>query len=302
MGAPLLQSFFIGGFESSTMRRRDGRRNDLVASTRHDEFAEQDYRRLLNLGITTVREGIAWHRIERTRGEFDPESVIGRIRAAERLGLQVIWDLCHFGWPDEVDPFAPDFADRLGAFAGHFARLLREETDAIPWFAPLNEPSFVAWAAGDVEYLNPFQRGRGNELKRQLVRAALAAAAAVRDVDPRARICHIDPVIHIEPDPGSDESRIATVRHNAAQFEAWDMLAGRRDDDLGGSEAELDVIGVNFYDRNQWVDRGRTLQIGEDGYRPLRTMLDDVYQRYRRPIVVAETGTEGDGRAGWLRA
>ena len=44
MGAPLLQSFFIGGFESSTMRRRDGRRNDLVASTRHDEFAEQDYR------------------------------------------------------------------------------------------------------------------------------------------------------------------------------------------------------------------------------------------------------------------
>ena len=48
-------------------------------------------------------------------------------------------------------------------------------------------------------------------------------------------------------------------------------------------------------------DRGRTLQIGEDGYRPLRTMLDDVYQRYRRPIVVAETGTEGDGRAGWLR-
>src|SRR5207253_4626974 len=100
---------------------------------------------------------------------------------------------------------------------------------------------------------------------------------------------------------GSDESRIATVRHNAAQFEAWDMLAGRCDDELGGSEAELDVIGVNFYDRNQWVDRGRTLHIGEDGYRPLRTMLDDVYQRYRRPIVVAETGTEGDGRAGWLR-
>ena len=48
------------------------------------------------------------------------------------------------------------------------------------------------------------------------------AGDADRDVDPRARICHIDPVIHIEPDPGSEESRIATVRHNAAQFEAWE--------------------------------------------------------------------------------
>ena len=301
MPAPLLPSFLLGGFESSTMRRRDGRRNDLVAATRHDQFAREDYDRLLSLGISTVREGTAWHRIETSPGHFDPESVIGRIQTAQRLGLHVIWDLCHFGWPDDVDPFAPDFPDRLARFAGWFARLLREASASIPWYVPFNEPSFVAWGGGDVEYLNPFQRGRGNELKRQLVRASIAAAAAVRDVDPRARICHVDPVIHIEPQPDSAESRLGTVRHNAAQFEAWDMLAGRRNDELGGSEAELDVIGVNFYDRNQWVDRGPTLRIGDPGFRPLRNLLADLYRRYRRPIVVAETGTEGAGRAAWLR-
>ena len=301
MPGALLQSFFLGGFESSTMRRRDGRRNDLVAATRHDDFAVQDYERLRSVGMLTVREGAAWHRIEARPGRFDPASVLSRMRAAEALGIQVIWDLCHFGWPDDLDPFAAEFPDRLGTFATWFARLLREESAAIPWYVPVNEPSFVAWAGGDVEYLDPFQRGRGNELKRQLVRAAVAAAAAVREVDARARICHVDPVIHIEPQPGSDASEVATARHNEAQFEAWDMLAGRLDDDLGGSDAELDVIGANFYDRNQWVDGGPTLRIGDPGFRPLRSLLADVHQRYRRPIIVAETGTEGSGRAPWLR-
>jgi hypothetical protein len=32
----LFQNWFIGGFECSTHRRRDGRRLDLLASTRHD--------------------------------------------------------------------------------------------------------------------------------------------------------------------------------------------------------------------------------------------------------------------------
>ena len=43
---PLFQSFFLGGFESSTHRLADGRRLDMLASTHHDRFAEQDYRTL----------------------------------------------------------------------------------------------------------------------------------------------------------------------------------------------------------------------------------------------------------------
>jgi glycosyltransferase involved in cell wall biosynthesis len=301
MGDPLAQSFFLGGFESSTMRRRDGRRNDLLAATRHDAFAAEDYARLREVGITAAREGTVWHELEPRRGRFVEDSVVGRIRAAERNGIQAIWDLCHFGWPDDVDPFAADFPDRLAAFASWFAQLLRDESSSIPWYVPVNEPSFVAWAGGDVEYLNPFARGRGDELKRQLVRAAVAAAAAVRSVDPRARICHVDPIIHIEPLPGSAESSAATIAHNEAQYDAWDMLAGRRHDELGGSESELDVIGVNFYDRNQWVDRGPTLQIGEPGFRPLREMLAAVHERYRRPILIAETGAEGTQRVPWVR-
>lgn len=298
----LLPSFFIAGFEASTMRRADGRRNDLVAATAHEELAAADYARLRSVGILVAREGAAWHRIQPRPGSFDPSSALGRLRAAKAAGIQLIWDLCHFGWPDDVDPFREDFPERLATFAGAFARLVRDESDGVPWYVPVNEPSFVAWAGGDVGYLNPFARARGDELKLQLVRAALAASAAVREVDPRARICHVDPAIHIVPAPDDPESEARVARHNEAQFEAWDRLGGRLEDDLGGSDAELDVIGVNFYDRNEWVDGGPVLRPGQPGHRPLRDLLADIHQRYRRPIIVAETGTEGEARVPWLRS
>lgn len=299
----LFPSFFLGGFESSTMRRRiDLRRNDLVAATEHDIFAAQDYQRLLDVGICAARDGIAWHRIEASAGSYDFASVIERVRVARDMGLHVVWDLCHFGWPNDVDPFLADFPDRFARFARAFARLIRDETDEIPWYAPINEISFVSWAGGDVGWLNPFATQRGRDLKLQLVRAALAATDAVRDVDRRARVAHIDPIIHVVPTDDRQTSVAKANRYNDAQFEAWDLISGRSDQELGGSEDALDVLGVNFYDRNEWVDAATQPLVRSDArYRPLQYLLSDVYQRYRRPLFVAETGAEGDDRVAWLR-
>jgi len=36
-------------------------------------------------------------------------------------------------------------------------------------------------------------------------------------------------------------------------------------------------------------------------HRPVREMLREVYERYRRPVFIAETGIEGDARPSWLR-
>jgi hypothetical protein len=40
--APLFDGFFLGGFECSCQKLHDGRRLDLLASTRHDELADED--------------------------------------------------------------------------------------------------------------------------------------------------------------------------------------------------------------------------------------------------------------------
>jgi hypothetical protein len=295
----LLKSFWIAGFESSCHRLADGRRLDLVASTRHDRFAAADYRRLRGLGIATARDGAGWPRAASGR-TLDLSALLPRIRAARDAGVQVIWDLCHYGWPDGVDIWKPEFVDRLASYARAVARLVAAETDEPPIYTPINEISFWAWGGGEVAYLNPFARYRGLELKTQLVRAALAAIEAVWQVEPRARILHAEPLIHIVPDPARPRRRAAAEGHRLAQYETFEMLAGRLWPQLGGDERFLDLVGVNYYPRNQWMLEGPVVRQGEPLYRPLRELLAEVHARYRRPLLLAETGAEGDARAGWL--
>ncbi|MBA1244417.1 hypothetical protein G7016_16910 [Pseudomonas japonica] len=72
----------------------------------------------------------------------------------------------------------------------------------MPYYCPVNEISFWAWAGGDVAYFNPGATGRGLELKHQLVRASIAAIEAVRAIEPRARFVQADPLINVRAAPG----------------------------------------------------------------------------------------------------
>ena len=110
---------------------------------------------------------------------------------------------------------------------------------------PVNEMSFLAWAGGDVGIMNPGTRQRGVELKRQLVRATIAASYAVREVAPDARLMAIEPLIHLVPRAGEDPR--PAEAYLELQFQAWDMLAGRFEPGLGGAPELLDVMGVNYY-------------------------------------------------------
>src|ERR1700744_4046161 len=83
-------------------------------------------------------------------------------------------------------------------------------------------------------------------------------------------------------------------------FEAWDMLLGGRGAELGGREEYVDIIGVNFYDRNEWWNFDGTIHRNDPENRPFHLILREVYQRYDRPVFVAETGTENDARPGWF--
>ena len=300
-GRPLFRSFFLGGFECSTHRRPCGRRLDLIAATGHDRHAAADYARLKAHGIHTVREGLRWHLIETTPGRHDFASVLPTLRAARDAGMQVIWDLFHYGWPEDLDIFDPGFVRRFARMAGAFAGLLAGETDEVPWVAPVNEISFVAWAGGEVAELDPYARSRGRELKRQLVRASIAATEAVWAVLPSARVAQIDPVFHVVAHPDRPHEAPAAEAYRRAQFQAWDMLSGRIDPALGGHPKYLDVIGVNYYPWNQWVYNGPTSEgttIGPDdpGHRPFRLILGEIAGRYGRPLFIAETGTEGEAR------
>ena len=293
---PQFDSYFLGGFECSTHRRRDGRRLDLLDTTAHDVHAAADYEQLAGFGIRTVREGFRWHRIEAQPGHYDFSSVLPLVRAARETGTQVLWDLLHFGWPDDVDPFGATFVRRFARYVRACVRMLDGETDAAPWYVPINEISFLAWGGGESAWINPHATGRGFELKVQLCRAAIEAIEAIRDIQPHARIATAEPIINVVAADASDPLMVAEAEgHRMAQFQAWDMLAGRLWPQIGGDPKYLDVLGVNFYYNNQRLHGGGLLTDRRDPrFRPLRAMLAEVHARYGRPMFIAETGIEGE--------
>ncbi len=316
----VFQSFWIGGFECSTHRlpRRKamgnfaGVRLDLIASTRHDEFVLQDYQRLQDVGIRTARDGVRWHVVEKSPSRYDFSSLLPMLRAAHETQTQVIWDLFHYGWPDGLNIWSAAFVDRFARFARATAQVILEETGGPIFITPANEISFVSWGGGDAGFLNPFAKGRGPELKAQLVRAAIEATEAVREVDPGARIIHAEPIIHIAADPDYPEDADAAEGYRMSQFQAWDMIAGRLCPELGGRPEYLDIVGANYYSNNQWIHQDPNLPPSRRRkdvllppshplHRPVREMLREVYERYLRPIFIAETGIEGDARPSWLR-
>jgi hypothetical protein len=297
----LFDSYFLGGFECSTHRHRHGRRLDLIAMTGHDRAAAQDYHWMVRHGIRTVRDGVRWHLVETSPGRYDWSSFLPMLHASRDVGVRVIWDLCHYGWPDDIDIWTPAFVERFARYTRAVAELVRKETDAIPFYCPVNEISFWAWAGGEVALFNPLARGRGPALKDQLVRAAIAAIEAIWGVDPWARIVHADPVIHVLPRPDRPQDREQAEVSRRAQFEAWDMLSGRLWPALGGQPKYLDILGVNYYSDNQWFLGGGTIELGHPLYRPFRDILAEVHERYERPLFVAETGAESVTRVPWLR-
>jgi len=296
----LFRSFFVGGFECSSHRRRDGVRLDLVHSTGHARWPGEDFSALAACGIRTVRSGLRWHLIEPRPGVYDWGSFLPMLRAARQQNTQVIWDLCHYGYPDELDIWRPQFVERFARFSKAVAQVVRDEGETAPFYSPINEMSFWSWAGGDVGYFNPGAERRGMELKHQLVRASIAAIEAIREVEPRARFVQADPLIHVMPATRRIDEIEAAENYRLAQFEAWDLLSGRQWPGLGGRADYLDILGANFYPHNQWIFNGPRVMRGEHEYRPFYGMLKELHARYGRPILISETGAEDDQRLPWF--
>ena len=201
-------------------------------------------------------------------------------------------------------PSTPIFQRASQIFATATAHFIKSRSDAVPFYTPMNEISFLATMAGQDGWMAPFRRGQGAEMKYNLVRAAIAGMNAIWAVDPRARFVHVEPLINIvAPKDRPGESYAAACAHES-QFEASDMIAGRRFPELGGSPKHLDIMGVNFYADNQWEHFGDRLhwhvKPRDPRWKPLHRALSEVHARYGRPLMLGETSHVGVGRAEWM--
>ena len=134
-------SYWMAGYEGADHINQADKPLSLNHSTRHAERAYDDYRLLDQFGIRTVRESIGW-RLTETQGRFDFSSIEPRIEAARTLGLQIIWTLCHYGWPGDVHVDAPEFVERFACFCRAAARYLAPLSEGVTIYSPMNEISY----------------------------------------------------------------------------------------------------------------------------------------------------------------
>jgi beta-glucosidase/6-phospho-beta-glucosidase/beta-galactosidase len=292
-------SFLQAGFECSSHRRRDGVRLDLIKATAHDKHVLQDYRLCAELGFRTLRDGLRWHLIEKTPGTYDWSSWMPALEAAETVGVQVAWDLFHYGSPDCIDQAAPDFPDRFTDFALAALEVQQSVSKRPPLVCPLNEINFLSWAVDDGYFprVGPKQRGW---FKHQLVRTAITAAKAIRRRWSGATIVWAEPLIHIAPHDRRRATISGAQQNLQGMYEAYDWIMGLARPELGGDSSLVDVVGWNFYPHNQWYWKGPTIPMGHHEYRPLADMLIEMAERYQKPMFLSETGAEGSGKPSWL--
>ena len=292
-------SFLMAGFECSSHRRRDGVRLDLIGATSHDRHVRNDYSQCKEHGFTTLRDGLRWHLIEKSPGKYDWSSWLPMLEAAEEVGVQVIWDLFHYGSPDHVDQGGPDFAKRFTDFAVAAVEVQQSVSGRAPLLCPLNEINFLSWAVDD-GYFPPVGADEQGWFKQQLVRTAVSSTRAIKQNWPQSKIVWAEPLIHIAPHNRRRDNVRGAERNLRGMYEAYDWIMGKAHPELGGDPSLVDLVGLNFYPHNQWYWNGPTIPMGHHEYRPLADMLLEMAERYGKPLLLSETGAEGTGKPSWL--
>lgn len=303
----IFPTFFLSGFECSTFLWKDGRRRNLIEETQHHIHAHHDYNMLRGLGIAVAREGIPWPLVD-AGGQYDFSRIDPMIEAMKQAQVLPIWDLCHYGYPDDLDPFSEEFVPRFASYCRAAAQYVVARLGGPYFFTPINEITFFSFCGGEWGWVAPYKESKQARFRFRLslCEAAIAGVKAIREVEPTARMIHIDPLVQVvAPRDRPDQTEAADHETYVDTFLVWDILCGKEHPELGGSPEILDIVGANNYSFGQMEYREhgphQALEPEDDRIKPLCDLLRLVWDRYGRPMVIGETSGMGGGRAAWLK-
>lgn len=322
------QFHWLAGIEDTFITAaspRTGRTLDEYELTEHYQRWRDDIDLFAELGVRRVRYGIPWHRINPAPGVWDFTPADAPLERLLELGIHPIVDLVHYGLPPWIEGafLHPDFDRFMTEYAVRIAERFRGR---IGMYTPLNEPRVTAWYCGKIGWWPPFRRGWQGFLLvlLGLCRGIISAVHAMRRVDPAIVHAHVDATDLYETTDGALAGEVS--RRQELVFLALDLLTGRvrpghplydwiRSFGVPESELasistraiELDLVGINLYPmfsekrlvRTSGGLRTRMRYASAD----IVDRLADLYwQRYRRPLFISETASEGSlrRRGAWL--
>ena len=316
--------FWATGIENTFIpQERPGLRAlDEYELTQHYRLWRADIDRVAELGISHIRWGIPWYRVNPRPGEFEwswIDDVLDYL--VNQRGIQPIVDLMHYGTPEWLEgsflhPDYPSYvAEYAHAVAERYGNLVR-------YYTPLNEPMITADRCGRLGEWPPYLRGERGYVAVLLpvVRGMARTAAAVRAADPDAIFIQVEALGWYWT--ANEALQPEMARRMAHHYLPLDLYTGRVDRAHplwaylrrnGAAEADLlalqeqagqvDMLGVNLYpwSGGEVVDVKRRAK-GELSGHHLGLVLRDAWRRYQLPMMITETSAlrDVDGRAQWM--
>ncbi len=325
-----------GGIECTVNRVGDTFYDQIVMSGHQDRIDDLD--RIAELGIRTLRYPSNWERIERN-GRCDWRWQDERMERLGVLGIEPVPHLLHHGsGPAETSLTDAGFAERFARFAGHVA----ERYPWVKAFVPINEPVTTArfstlygvWYP-HLRETDAFFRAVWNQC-----RAIQLGMRAIRRVIPEAVCILTDDygLVHSTP-----RLRYQAEFENTRRWIGLDLLFGRVLPnhplwpflrhagismrsllDMAAEPLENAVIGIDYYVTSErfldhrlerypaWTHGGNgrdayadveAVRVRAEGIDGIRSVLNEVWERYGRPIAVTEAflGAPRDNQVRWLQ-
>lgn len=311
---------WMTGFECSAFPQVGA---DELEETQHYRWWASDLVRVREAGITMIRYGIPWHRVNPRPHEYDWRWTDQALDLMQQLGITPIVDLFHYGTPLWIEGgiMHPIFGEMQGWYAKAFAQRYPQ----VAYYTPTNEPYICATFGAEFGIWYPFLRGDRTAARaiKNVAEGVSRAMLAVREVRPDALMMIADTCeyYHAFDDSFTEEAEFRSER----RFIVHDLYQGRltRDHPMwsylthNGIEAwelewflehpvRLDILGCDYYRHSEHqlrrgpngerIDETATQQFGwAELARQYSARYDGI------PVFLAETNVGGpvEERLSW---
>ncbi len=293
--------------------RADLRALDEYELMDHYRQWRSDFDLAASLGVSHIRWGVPWYRVNPEPGKFDwrwVDTVIDYLVNVK--GLQPIVDLMHYGTPFWLQNafINSSYPERVAEYAFAFASRYK---DLVRFYTPLNEPTVNAEFCGKRGEWPPYLVGEDGYVKVLLsvARGTLLTAQAIRAAHPQAILIQVEALGRAWT---ADERLHQAVEDWCEdRYLGFDLISGAFSERShlwgylqrhGVVETQIDwfrqngvrpdVLGVNFYPVSggelvMGADGSPTLQVGLAAH-DLAGVLRSAWERYRLPMMLTETG------------
>ncbi len=309
-------SFVVAtGIECSAPLIAGGLRRDELVLTGHRDRVEEDLDLVVAMGITHLRYGIPFHVVAADPDALDWTWTDGALAAIRERPIEPIVDLVHFGVPGDLWGIGdPRLIERYRTYVHAFV----ERYPWVRWYTPVNEPFITAQHSAKMGWWNE-QRASGPAFVKALLNVAACAVIGgriIREHRPDAILVQSDACESLRP---AVPAATALARHrDEVRLLGFDLVYGKEPSAemrswllaQGAAPAQLDwfrehgtpegaIVGLDYYRNNERLVLADGTEIADER-RGFGALGRRCFERYGRPVMLAETNNRSELAVGWL--